>query len=141
MKSEIFTLLVLLTLGSIVFNLVPVTLTVNGKTWLYEPDYIVVDRFYEAKKLFGNRQYLKAVPLSPLLRVGQPGRGFHSGGSFPMRLSPGAFESDRLGRPHGFTRVHAVDSAVFPTIPATTITFSVMANAHRIATTWAETEV
>jgi hypothetical protein len=29
--------------------------------------------------------------------------------------------------------VHAVDATVFPTIPSTTITYSVMANAHRIA--------
>jgi choline dehydrogenase-like flavoprotein len=49
-----------------------------------------------------------------------------------MRTSPGRFESDRYGRPSGFERVHAVDSTVFPSIPATTITLSVMANAHRI---------
>jgi choline dehydrogenase-like flavoprotein len=28
--------------------------------------------------------------------------------------------------------VHVIDSSVFPTIPATTITLSVMANAYRI---------
>ena len=49
-----------------------------------------------------------------------------------MREKPGAFESDRLGRPHGWSRVHAVDATVLPSVPATTITFSVMANAHRI---------
>jgi choline dehydrogenase-like flavoprotein len=76
---------------------------------------------------------LRAVPLAPLLQISPAGRGFHSGGSFPMRASPAAFESDLLGRPHGFRRVHAVDATVFPSIPSTTITFSVMANAHRIA--------
>jgi hypothetical protein len=49
-----------------------------------------------------------------------------------MREKPGAFESDCLGRPHGWTRVHAVDATVLTSVPATTITFSVMANAHRI---------
>jgi choline dehydrogenase-like flavoprotein len=38
-----------------------------------------------------------------------------------------------LGRPVGFERVSAVDAAVLPSIPATTITLTVMANAHRIA--------
>jgi choline dehydrogenase-like flavoprotein len=32
-------------------------------------------------------------------------------------------------------RVHLVDASVLPSIPATSITFSVMANAHRIAST------
>jgi len=30
--------------------------------------------------------------------------------------------------------VHLLDASVFPSIPATTITLTVMANAHRIAT-------
>lgn len=39
-----------------------------------------------------------------------------------------------LGRPHGLSRVHVVDASVLPSIPATTISYLVMANAHRIAT-------
>jgi len=84
------------------------------------------------RKLRTNYKYLRAIPLQPMLRPGKPGRGFHSGGTFPMQTSPGKFQSDRYGRPNGFQRVHAVDSTVFPGVPATTITLSVMANAHRI---------
>ena len=80
-----------------------------------------------------HRRHIRAVVLTPLLEIGGPGRGYHTGGSFPMRAQPGRFESDRWGRPHGFERVHVVDSTVFPSIPAGPITFSVMANAHRIA--------
>jgi choline dehydrogenase-like flavoprotein len=86
------------------------------------------------RRLWAERGSLKAVPISQMLRVGQPGRGFHTGGTFPMRANPGPFEVDVLGRPHGFTRVHLVDASVFPSLPATTITLSVMANAHRIGT-------
>jgi choline dehydrogenase-like flavoprotein len=86
------------------------------------------------RRLWSERGAMKAVPISPMLRVGLPGRGFHSGGTFPMRANPGPFEVDVLGRPHGFTRVHVVDASVFPSLPATTITLSVMANAHRIGT-------
>ena len=50
-----------------------------------------------------------------------------------MKKKPSEFETDELGRPYGFERVHVVDSSVFPTVPATTITLSIMANAHRIA--------
>jgi choline dehydrogenase-like flavoprotein len=86
------------------------------------------------RRLWAERGALRAVPVSRMLRVGLPGRGFHTGGTFPMRANPGPFEVDVLGRPHGFTRVHIVDSSVFPSLPATTITLSVMANAHRIGT-------
>jgi ferredoxin len=75
---------------------------------------------------------LGGMVLPPMLQMADPGRGFHNGSSFPMREKPGEFESDCLGRPQGWSRVHAVDATVLPSIPATTITFSVMANAHRI---------
>lgn len=84
------------------------------------------------RKLARNARRLRARPLGFMLRPGKPGRGYHTGGTFPMRRSPSQLETDTLGRPLGWQRVHAVDSSVFPDIPATTITFSVMANAHRI---------
>jgi choline dehydrogenase-like flavoprotein len=86
-----------------------------------------------AGKLFKNRNYFRALPIHLMARMDDPGTGNHSGGSFPMRTTPRQFETDVLGRPYGFKRVHMVDSSVFPSIPATTIAFSSMANAHRIA--------
>ncbi|HEV2033060.1 MAG TPA: GMC oxidoreductase [Candidatus Dormibacteraeota bacterium] len=86
------------------------------------------------RRLWAERSSMKAYPVSPALRVGEPGRGFHTGGTFPMRLNPTAFEVDVIGRPYGFSNVHVVDASVFPSLPATTITLSVMANAHRIGT-------
>ena len=81
---------------------------------------------------------LGGVVATPMLHVPPPGRGFHSGGTFPMSAAPRDFETDVLGRPTGFQRVHVVDSTVLPSIPATTITLSVMANANRIASTQVE---
>lgn len=72
------------------------------------------------------------APLLPLSRLGAPGSSFHCGGTFPMRTSPTGLECDSLGRPAGMKRTHLVDASGFPSIPATTITLSVMANAHRI---------
>jgi choline dehydrogenase-like flavoprotein len=84
------------------------------------------------RKLMRNARLLGAVPLLPMVKVAEPGRGFHTGGTFPMRKAPGRYESDVLGRPAGWRRVHVVDATVLPSIAATTITFTVMANAHRI---------
>jgi choline dehydrogenase-like flavoprotein len=75
---------------------------------------------------------VKAVPLRPLLQVTPPGRGFHAGGSFPMAERPTAEQTDNLGRFPGWRRIHLVDASVFPSIAATTITLTAMANAWRI---------
>lgn len=84
------------------------------------------------RKLFAARRMLGAVPLPPTARIPPPGRGDHTGGSFPMRSDPGPLETDVFGRVQGLKRVHVVDASVFPSIPATTITLTAMANAHRI---------
>jgi choline dehydrogenase-like flavoprotein len=81
---------------------------------------------------------LRAVPLRHLLQVWDPGRGIHVGGSFPMSAEPVGLQSDLLGRPAGLRRIHLVDSSVFPSVPPTTITYTVMANAQRIAAGFAE---
>jgi hypothetical protein len=85
-----------------------------------------------ARKLLRNAWRLGVAPVLPMAHVAEPGRSYHGGGTFPMREQPGQFESDKLGRPHGWQRVHAVDATILPSIPGTTITLSVMANAHRI---------
>jgi choline dehydrogenase-like flavoprotein len=87
----------------------------------------IVDHLWEL------RSSLRAVPIRPMLKMPEPGRSFHTGGTFPMQASAEPFECDMLGRPAGFARVHVVDASCFPSIPATTITLTVMANAHRIA--------
>ncbi len=85
------------------------------------------------KELFRARRFLGAVPVPAMTRVGKAGSGFYAGGSFPMRRDPGRLETDALGRLTGFQRMHLVDASVFPSIAGTPVTFTVMANAHRIA--------
>ena len=88
----------------------------------------VTERLAKAARLAG------MIALTPLARLNPLGSSFHCGGTFPMRENPKAGETDVLGRPAGLSRVHLIDASVFPSIPASTITFSAMANAHRIAT-------
>ena len=86
-----------------------------------------------AAKLARHCADLGVHPLSFILKLGLPGEGNHVGGSFPMKKSPAAWQTDPLGRLHGHERVHLIDSSVLPSIPATTFTYAVMANASRIA--------
>jgi choline dehydrogenase-like flavoprotein len=67
--------------------------------------------------------YLKMVPL---------GRSFHLGGSFPTGGKDAVFTSDTMGRPAGLQFVHLLDASTFPSIAASTITYTAMANADRV---------
>jgi choline dehydrogenase-like flavoprotein len=68
-----------------------------------------------------------------LVRFSNPGSGTHCGSSFPMKRDrTGRFDTDSLGRPYNWSRVFVVDSSVLPSIPGTTLAYSVMANAYRI---------
>ena len=76
-------------------------------------------------------------PALPALSISGPAKSYHFGGSFPhvgRRPDPGGTQTDVLGRLAEWDRVHLVDASVFPSVPATTFTLTVMANAHRIAT-------
>ncbi len=90
------------------------------------------------KKLVKHRSHLRALPVANLLEITEPGKSAHCGGTFPMRRDPGELQTDMLGRPQGFNQVHVVDATTFPSVPATTITLTVMANAHRIASAYGE---
>jgi len=72
----------------------------------------------------------------PLLRQdSSAAQGYHFGASFPMKSQPlEPTDTDGLGRPFGWKRVHLVDTASLPAIPATTVGLLTMAHAYRIVT-------
>ena len=76
---------------------------------------------------------LGAMPLSPMRVVGKPGDGNHVGGAFPLSRTPGDLETDLLGQLPRLPGVHIVDSSSLPSLAATTLTYTTMAHAHRIA--------
>ncbi len=86
-----------------------------------------------ARTILRNRESFRAIPIPFRGRLDLPGGGYHSGGSFPMSGNPGALQTDRLGRLSSLPGMHLIDASVLPTVPAGTTAFTVMANAHRIA--------
>lgn len=80
-----------------------------------------------------HRHALGGIPLGLGVQTLLPGDSQHIGSTLPMSQSPNAYQTDLLGRPSGCERVHIVDSSVLPSIPATPLTLTVMANACRIA--------
>ena len=72
------------------------------------------------------------IPILPALQVKLPGQSFHNGGSFPMQSVGGFLTTEPNGKLRGFSRTFIADSSTFPSIPATTITLTIMANAYRV---------
>lgn len=85
-------------------------------------------------KVVRSGRLLDLYPILPKMLLAAGGKSYHFGGSFPHRLEGATgFGADRVGRAGGWQRTHIVDAAVFPSVPATTFTLTIMANAHRIA--------
>jgi choline dehydrogenase-like flavoprotein len=70
---------------------------------------------------------LDLFPVLPMVRLSGPGKSYHFGSTFPHGGG-----SDLLGRIGDFRNVHLIDGSVLPSVPSTTFTLTVMANAHRI---------
>jgi choline dehydrogenase-like flavoprotein len=69
----------------------------------------------------------------PLKRVDLGfGASIHYAGMFPMAARPGDLGTDASGKLAGWDGVHLADGSVFPRLPAQGLTFTMMANAHRI---------
>lgn len=68
-----------------------------------------------------------------MTRVRPKGASVHYAGTLPMSPSPGEFSCDPAGRSHDFPNLYIVDGAGFPFLPSKNLTFTLMANATRIA--------
>jgi len=89
--------------------------------------------FQAVRKFLRRNQRLTGLSPFPFYSGRKlPGGGNHFGGSFPMNREPSGLQTDIWGSLPGLPGVHIADASVFPSITATTITYSVMANAHRI---------
>ncbi len=68
-----------------------------------------------------------------MIRRVKTGSSYHLGGSFPMSSDPKKGNTRISGELFDFNNLFIIDASTLPSIPATTITYTVMANAHRIA--------
>ena len=93
---------------------------------------------------FKNRKILKALVrlgCIPLKKMGlPPGASIHYAGTLPFSKTPQPFTTDLTGRLHGTKNVYIADGSPFKYLPAKGITFTLMANAHRVAQHVSETQ-
>jgi ferredoxin len=76
---------------------------------------------------------LDLYPVVPMISLSAAAKSYHVGSSFPHRGARTMTRTDRTGRLAAWDNIHLVDASVFPVVPATTFTLTIMANAHRIA--------
>ena len=60
------------------------------------------------------------------------GSSYHYGSSFPMSKKSSLKKTDIKGRLKCFNNIHIIDGSILPSIPTTTITYTIMANAARV---------
>ena len=91
----------------------------------------------DIKKMKGLLRYFRILgawshPL--LVRKVPTGYGIHYAGTLPLRSMPAKqYECDSFGRLYGSHHVFIADSSGFPVLPAKNMSFTMMANAMRIA--------
>ncbi len=96
---------------------------------------------YESKKLGTVEAGLLALfrrvgylGLARLCKYLAPGNSFHYAGALPMKASPkGRYETDKNGRLAAARAVYVADAASFPALPSKNHSFTMMANAMRVA--------
>lgn len=70
-----------------------------------------------------------------MVHVRPMGAGIHYAGTLPMDTSPSPLKVSPLCRSYDFGNLFVADGSTFPALPGKGLTFSLMANATRIAET------
>ena len=68
-----------------------------------------------------------------MTRIRPKGASVHYAGTLPMSRTPGEFDCGPDGRSRAFPNLYFVDGASFPALPSKNLTFTLMANATRVA--------
>lgn len=76
---------------------------------------------------------LNCIAPPNMTRARPMGASVHYAGTIPMLTEGGDFTADRRGRIRPFENLIVVDGSTFPALPAKNLTFTLMANATRIA--------
>lgn len=97
-------------------------------------DYVGRPRGSVERKLIAAFRRIGYFGAASLCKYPLPGNSFHYAGCLPMSTAPGPLQTDRDGRLGGSRRVRVADAACFSSLPSKNLTFTIMANAHRIGT-------
>jgi choline dehydrogenase-like flavoprotein len=108
-------------------------LFINHKP-VHKDQYLAKDGLYSVRPFLRLLHEMLYFACSSLCKFPVAGSSIHYAGSLPMRAnSPGPFETDKNGLLYGTKNIYIIDAANFPYLPSKNHTFTLMANAMRIA--------
>jgi choline dehydrogenase-like flavoprotein len=85
------------------------------------------------KKVRQSLWKLRCVVLPPMVHVRPMGASVHYAGTIPMSTKRKSLTTSELCESHDFENLYVADGTTFPFLPAKNITFTLMANAVRVA--------
>jgi hypothetical protein len=110
--------------------------TDGGLRFTYSPPPDEEDRLYPTlARLRKALRLLGCVAPAGMTHVRPMGSSVHYAGLLPMTTEGGAETTTPTGRSRLYENLHFVDGITFPFLPAKNLTFTLMANAVRIART------
>ena len=100
----------------------------------YSPTFHEPARIQEAiRKVKQAFWRLKCVVPPGMIHVRPMGASVHYAGTIPMSRTPAPYTTSEVCQSHDFENLYLVDGTTFPFLPAKNITFTLMANAVRVA--------
>ena len=87
----------------------------------------------ELLKILKLIKILKLKTYKFFTNINNNGNGIHYAGTLPMKYKPKKFQCDKWGKLHGYNNVYIVDGSNLTNLPAKNLTYTIMANAMRIA--------
>jgi choline dehydrogenase-like flavoprotein len=113
--------------------------TAQGKRRLlihYRPDKAEPERLRRMKKHFQKLLWkLGCVAPSAMTHMRPMGASVHYAGVLPMTTNAAPLTCSKECRSHDFDNLYFVDGTTFPFLPSKNLTFTLMANAVRVAET------
>ena len=103
-------------------------------TMRYSPPHDEPDRIHRILKIVKRFLWQLGCMVPPgMVHIRPMGASVHYAGTLPMTTTPCPYTTSPHGQSHDFDNLYIVDGATFPFIPAKNLTFTLMANAIRIA--------
>ena len=87
----------------------------------------------ELKQILKLIKILKLKSHKIFTKINNNGNSIHYAGTIPMKYKPNKFQCDKWGKLYGYNNVYIVDGSNFTSLPAKNLTYTIMANAMRIA--------